>query len=338
MDAFWRCQRMPEWGKWNPIRIPDGIRQHVSHESDDDPMQSWNASDWDDPDASGWIDRIKPSHLGQWLLLGAALLFGAGFILWTFQFSPITHRNPWTFVAFGWPGSLAAVYVVGREHGFTQNEEIDWTFITTGRSIRLLPGEFVERFGNGEIKHIRYNIIKSRSYGAFKFNFLKLGDLDQNREDLMTKAKESNRGPDSKARMLLPGTLTGEDTDTILGRVFGVHGSTPEYIDNGSETDMRVTNPNRLDDDIAKDVLKQLEMFDRRIIPELKSEIETLETLKERYKTRAEAERDPELDRIFGAIDTVSNMMDRRSADSSDEDEDSETDEITERAREQVSA
>jgi len=201
--------------------------------------------------------------------------------------------------------------------------------------VRTLPGKFVGRFGNGDIQHAKFQIMKSRSYGAFRFQFLKLGDLEASRDQLMSKATGTNREPDSPARLLLPGPLTGENSDTVLGRVFGVHGGAVEYHDSGQETDMRVTNPATLDDDIASDVLSQLELYDQRIIPELKAEIRTVETQKNRYKQRAEAERDPELDRVFSAVDTMSSLI-RRSPNRGKSDDDGEVDEITERAREQV--
>lgn len=328
---------MGKISKWSPLRIPGAFRQYADDggSGSGDPMDSWDASDWENPDEQGWKARITPNHAGQWLILGAVLLFAMGFILWIGQFSQATHQNPWTLVATLWPASLFGVYVYGRERGFQANQALDWTFITTGRSVRVLAGKFVERFGEGDVKHVKFTPIKTRSYGAFRFKTLKLGDLEANRDKLMSKATGSNRGPKDDARIELPGPLTGENTNTILGRVFGVHGGAVEFHDSGHEVDMRVTNPSTLDEDIAADVLSQLELFDQRIIPELKSEIQTVETQKNRYKQRAEAERDPELDRMFSAVDTMSQLINRRGR-STSSDEDDEVDEITEKAREQV--
>jgi hypothetical protein len=328
---------MSKISKWSPLRIPGAFRQSTDQtEGSDDPMDSWDASDWDDPDSGGWKQRLKPNHTGQWLILGAVFTVFVGVVLWLGQFFPLTHQNPWTLVAVFWPASLAVTYVKGREDGFLANSRLDWTFITTGRSVRVLPGKFVSRFGQGDIQHIKFTPLKSRVYGAFRFNFLKLGDLEADREHLMSKASGTNRGPDSDARLLLPGPLTGENTSTVLGRVYGVHGGAVEYHDSGQETDMRVTNPSTLDDDIAADVLNQLELYDHRIIPELKAEINTVETQKNRYKQRAEAERDPELDRVFSAVDTISSLLQRDGRRRNGSDEDGDVEEINERARERV--
>lgn len=330
---------MSKLGKWNPLKIPDAWRSSTDQTKDSgDPMTSWDASDWDEPDDGGWKDRLTPNHAGQWLILGAAVAVFMGVVMFLGRFFSLAHQNPWTLVFFIWPASLAVTYVKGREDGFLRNRALDWTFITTGRSVRVLPGKFVERFGNGDIQHVKFTPLKSRVYGAFGFNFLKLGDLEADRENLMSKATGTNRGPESEARVLLPGPLTGENTDTVLGRVYGVHGGAVKYHDSGQETDMRVTNPNTLDDDIAADVLNQLELYDQRIIPELKSEVRTVETQKNRYKQRAEAERDPELDRLMSSVDTIANIIrgDGRRGRANGSEGDSEVDEISERAREQV--
>jgi len=332
---------MPSIGKWNPLRIPDAFRSSTDKKKDSgDPLNSWDASDWDEPDSGGWLDRITPNHAGQWFIVAAIVAGFMGVTLWLGKFFPIAHRNPWTLVAFLWPASLALTYVKGREDGFMKNRALDWTFITTGRSVRVLPGKFVERFGNGDIQHVKFTPLKSRSYGAFAFSFLKLGDLEADRENLVSKATGSNRGPDSEARILLPGPLTGENSGTVLGRVYGVHGGALEYHDSGHETDMRVTNPNTLDDDVAADVLNQLEIYNQRIIPELKSEVRTVETQKNRYKQRAEAERDPELDRLLSSVDTISSIIrgDGRRRNSPESTDDDEVSEISERAREQVNS
>lgn len=329
---------MSKVDKWSPLRIPGALRQYSDKTEDSGgPMDSWDASDWDDPDSQGWMARLTPNHTGQWLIAGAFVMFVMGFTLWMGQFIPLTHQNPWTLVAFLWPASILLDRVHARESGFNAASRLDWTFITTGRSIRVLPGKFVERFGEGDIQHIAFTPLKSRSYGAFRFNFLKLGDLEANREKLMSKATGTNREPDSDARMLLPGPLTGENTDTVLGRVFGVHGGAVQFHDSGKDTDMRVTPPSTLDDDIAADVLNQLELYDQRIIPELKSEIRTVEQQKTRYKQRAEAERDPELDRLLSSVDTISSIIRGSHGQRGNTGEsDGEVDEITERAREQV--
>lgn len=300
-------------------------------------MNSWDASDWDEPGSGGWLDRLTPNHTGQWFVVGAVLTLFIGFTLWIGQFFPLTHRNPWTLAgAYGIAAPILA-YVKGREDGFMRNRALDWAFITTGRTVEVIPGKFKKRFGNGDIKHVKFTPLKSRVYGAFDFNFLKLGHLEADRENLMSKAEETNRGPDSDAHLSLPGPLTGENSDTVLGRVYGVHGGSMEYHDSGNEIDMRITNPNTLDDDIAGDVLNQLELYDQRIIPELKSELRTVETQKNRYKNRAEAERDPELDRLLSSVDVISSIIrgDGRRR-SGSEDEDSEVSEISERAREQI--
>lgn len=327
---------MSKVDKWSPLRIPGKFRQYASQtEGSDDPLDSWDASDWDDPDKQGIIGRITPNHAGQWLIVAAVVLFGVGVLLWLGKFFQLTHRNPWTLVAFLWPASLLVKHVHGREVGFNKASDIDWTFIINGRSLTVIPGVFVERFGKGDIKHYKITPIKSRAYGAYRFKTLKLGDLDAKRENLISKAKESNRGPESDARIELPGTLTGENTETILGNVYGVHGGSVDYHDSGSEVDMRVTNPNTLNDDIANDVLTQLQLYDQRIIPELKSEIETVESQKQRYKQRAESERDPELDRIFGAMDKMSDLINRNSR-STSTDSDDDVDDINQRAKESV--
>lgn len=335
---------MSKIDQWSPLRIPGAVRQYVSERDrdgsggGDEPLTSWDPTDWDDPEKGGWKDRITPNHLGQWLLLGAIIALVIGFILWLGQWFPLTHRNPWTLVAFSWPASVAVMYVKGREDGFNANRELDWAAIVTGRSVSVIPGKFVERFGRGDIKHIKFKLQKSRSYGAFRFKFLKLADLNQDREDLMSKATGTNRGPEDPAHLELPGPLTGEDTDTPLGRVFGVHGSGLDYHDSGNDVDLRVLPPSNLDEGLANDVLNQLELYDQRIIPELWSEIETVETQKNRYKQRAEAERDPELDRVFSAVDQMSTLLNRnghRTRDGSG-DGDGEVDEISQRAKEQV--
>lgn len=327
---------MADIRKWSPLRIPDAFRQHSSKTGgSDDPMDAWDASDWDDPDAEGWKQRLTPNHQGQWLILGAIALFAMGVVLWTGQFVPLTSRNPWTFVVTLWPASLLVVYVLGRETGFMRNQDLDWAFVTTGRTVRVLPGRFVERFGEGDVKHVKFALLKSRSHGAFNFNFLKLGDLEANRDKLMTKASGTNRGPDSPAHLLLPGALTGENTDTVLGTVFGVHGGAVEFHDGGSETDMRVTNPSTLDDDVAGDVLNRLELFDKRVIPMLKEQLQTVETQKNQYKQRAEAERDPELERMFQAMETVTDLV-RRPGRARGSEDNSEVEEISDRAKEQV--
>jgi len=328
---------MSKIGKWSPLRIPDAFKMYSDEkEGSDDPMDQWDASDWDDPEAEGWRSRLTPDHIGQWMILIAGAFLSVGAILWLGRFFPLAHQNPWTIVAAAWPASLLLMYVFAREHGFRATQNLQWAFITTGRSVKVIPGKFVERFGNGDIQHIKFTPLKSRSYGAFLFKYLKLGDLDANRDKLMTKAKGTNRGPDSDATMLLPGPLTGENTDTVLGRVFGVHGGAVEFHDSGSETDMRITNPTTLDDDIAADVLNQLEMYDQRIIPELKSEVQTVETQKNRYKQRAEAERDPELDRIFSGIDTVSSIIRRDGRSRNTQNGDDEVSEVSEQARDVI--
>lgn len=330
---------MPDIGKWSPLRIPDAFRSSTDKSADSgDPMNSWDASDWDEPDSGGWLSRITPNHAGQWMILGAALTVFMGLILWLGKFFSVTHQNPWVLaVAYGIAAPILA-YVKGREDGFMRNQALDWAFITTGRSVRVLPGKFVERFGNGDIQHIKFTPLKSRVYGAFSFNFLKLGDLEADRENLISKATNTNRKPESEARVLLPGPLTGENTDTVLGRVYGIHGGDVEYHDSGHETDMRVTNPNTLDDDIAADVLSQLQLYDQRIIPELKSVIRTVETQKERAKARAEAERDPEMDRVLSVVDKMSEIIrgNGRRGGGDGTNGDGEVDEINDRAREQV--
>lgn len=322
--------------KWSPLRIPDAFRQHSSKtEGSDDPMNSWDPSDWDDPDSNSRLERIKPNHMGQWLIVGAGFMVLIGVILFLGQFFPLTSRNPWTLVAVFWPASLMVVHVRAREAGFNAAKKLEWAFITTGRSVRVIPGRLKGRFGEGDIQHFKYNPLKSRSYGAYRFNFLKLADLEANREDLMAKAKDTNRGPDSDAHMLLPGPLTGENSESVLGKVYGVHGGSIKYHDSGSETDMRVTNPSTLDDDIAGDVLNHLELYDQRIIPQLYSELETVESQRDRFKQRAEAEQDPQLDRIFGAIDRMSSMFDGRKR-STEDSEETESQEIAKQAREEL--
>lgn len=325
-------------GKWSPLRIPDAFRQYTDQTEDSgDPFNSWDASDWNDPEASGLKSRLTPNHAGQWMILGAAVFLFLGFILWLGQFFPLTHRNPWTLVAFAWPASLLVAHVHAREVGFNAASRLEWAFITTGRSVRVIPGKFAGRFGEGDIQHVKFNMLKSRSYGAFRFNFLKLGDLEASRDKLVSKAHGTNRGPDSLATLLLPGPLTGENADTAIGRVFGVHGGAVQFHDSGDETDMRVTPPATLDDAVAADVLNQLELYDQRIIPELKAEIRTVEVQKNRYKQRAEAERDPELDRMLSSVETMAEIIRGSGRQRSrSRDSDSEADEITRRAREQV--
>lgn len=334
----WGRESMSKVGKWSPIRIPGVLRQHSDKtEGSNDPMDAWDASEWDDPDASGWKDRLTPNHAGQWFIAGAAILVLIGVILWLGTFFPLASRNPWTLVAVLWPASLLVVHVRAREVGFSAVKNLEWAFVIAGRSVRVIPGKFVERFGNGEIQHVSFTPLKGRSYAAYRFNYVKLGDLEADRENLISKATGTNRGPDSEARIELPGPLTGENTNTVLGRVFGVHGGPPTYHDSGQNVDMRVTNPDRLDDEIAADVLTQLQLYDQRIIPELKSEIKTVETQKSRYKQRAEAERDPELDRVFSAVDTMSTLINQRDGRRKNGDsEDDDVREITERAKEQV--
>lgn len=328
---------MSKVDKWSPIRIPSAFRGSTDKTSDSgDPMNSWDASDWDEPEDDGWMNRLTPNHAGQWLILGAVLTMFMAFIMWIGQFFPLASGNPWT-LAVGY--AIAApilTYVKGREDGFMMNRRLDWAFITTGRSVRVIPGKFVERFGNGDIQHVKFTPLKSRVFGAFKFNFLKLGDLEADRENLVSKATDSNRGPESEARFLLPGTLTGENTDTVLGQVFGVHGGSLEFHDSGNETDMRVTNPNTLDDDIAADVLNQLEMFSQRLIPELKAEIRTVETQKNRYQQRAEAERDPELDRLMSSMDTILSLVQNNGRRRGSNTADDEVEDINDLAREAV--
>lgn len=324
-------------GKWSPVKIPDAFRQYTrKDEGSDDPRDSWDASRWDDPDARTLRERLKPNHGGQWLILGAVLLFGFGAMLWMTQFVPVASGNPWTLVAVAWPASLALAWVHGNERGFSRHRNLDWAFITTGRSVEALPGKFVDKFGNGDMQHIRFKLLKSRSYGGFQFRFLKLADLEANRDRLMNKAVASNRAPDSPAYLELPGPLTGENTNTVLGRVFGTHGGAMVYHDGGADVDLRITNPSNLDDDIASQVLEQLEILDKKVVPHLESEIQTLETLKQRYKTRAEQERDPELDRMFETVDRLTALVNRPRGRSGVSDEDSDVDEIRERAREQV--
>lgn len=329
---------MGKISKFSPLRIPDAFRQYASASGSDDPMDSWDPSEWDDPDSEGWRARLTPNHAGQWFIAAAAFLGFVAVILWSFQFVPLTHRNPWTFVFFGWPATLLVAYVVGREHGFMQNKALDWSFVITGRSLHIIPGKFVERFGTGDIQHIKFSPLKRRSYGAFNFTHLKLGDLEANREKLMSKATGSNRGPDSPAYLRLPGPLTGESSDTVLGRVFGVHGGDVQFHDSGQDTDMMVSKPSNLDDDIAGDVLNHLNLLDTRVIPELKRTISTVETQKERLRQRAEAERDPELDRMFDAVETMSKILRPQNRSANTGDTDREVEEINERAREQLNS
>lgn len=312
--------------KWSPLRIPDGLKQYASESADDGttPLDDWDPQEWNNPESTSWKQKVTPSHMGQWLILFSLGFLIIGGLFWTGQFR-VGSGNPWVLTLTLVPAAYLVGTVLGREKGFSRVADLEWTFVKDGNFLRVLPCRFVERFGDAE--HVKVELVKSRSYGAYTFDYVTLADLDGDRDKLMAKAYQSGRGPNSRARALLPGPLTSETSDTVLGTTFGVSGGA-DYHDNGSDSDIRFSSPDSLHDDVAADVLQQLQLYDERIIPQLREELSTLEIIKERHRKRAVKERDPELDRMMESVEQMSKIM--QTSDVEDADGRSTADEVTE--------
>lgn len=263
----------------DPRRVTRRVRRWVSYDSEpssEEEREIFDAHTWDDETSPSWRDRLTPSTPAGWFLAAGLAVLVFGITVWGIKFFPGAYRNPDTLLGAvllaGWP----VMYVWGGHRAFERlRNTVEWSILYYGTDLDVRPGKTVGTTDG----HSKFVPMKGMSVGGYRPKYLQLKDVYPPAEVTKLKSKLHRVGSDGSGECvdrLHKRSTKSAETDTI-GPVHVTHtsGLVPDRW--GVETDRHTKPPNLFDEEVGRQLTRELEHKAEIQIPALQEKMELLE-------------------------------------------------------------
>lgn len=261
----------------DPRRVTRGIRRFISYSGKPANAEDiFDSHTWDDASKPGLKARLTPNTTAGWLLLTGFFIFLIGFTFWAIRFFPGAYRNPDTLIFSFLIAMIPTAYVKGRQSGFKRVSRFDWSILFNGEWGRVRFGRIKGKTDDG---HWKFTAAKGVSYGGWNPSFLQVRDLwpPSQVKNLRSKLHRVGRDGSGDAIDRIDKNTTQETETETLGRVLITQTDGLEDDEFGAETDRFTTKPNLFDEEVGRQLTRELEQKAEIQIPELQKQIELLQ-------------------------------------------------------------
>lgn len=282
------------------------VRKYPRDDEDrPDPTAVHSPGRRDDPETPPFLERIRPSTLGQWSAVFVILSFFASTFLYVSRLFPPGYHNPATLVI----GLLVAGYPVVslwfREQGFKARGDLDTVIHKYGTPSTRLTTQSILAKVESHGENFRYKEVKRLGFGGFVLDWLRLGDVVDPHDGRLDSKRHRDR--DDPSFTEIDSRFTAKDNSEVLGDVYITDAGDLEYDFEAADVDRRTTPPEYLSKDATGMIITELQFAQRRE-DAAREEIGVLEDLLEDIRLRVEEEQLPELDRALKITDRVNRI------------------------------
>lgn len=263
----------------DPRRVTRRVRRWVSYDGEngsEGKREIFDSHTWEEEGKTPVRERIKPSTPAGWFLWSGVSILAVGILIWGLKFFPGAYRSPTTIITAvllaGWP----VMYVFGNHRAFARlREEFDWSALYYGTDLELRAGKIVGSTDG----HPQFVPMKGLSYGGYNPSYLELRDVFPPSEVPKLRSKLHRAKKDGSGEVidrLHKRTTRTVETDTI-GKVMVTHTSDLVPDKHGVETDRFTKPPDLFDEEVGRQLTRELEHKAEIQIPALKQQMELLD-------------------------------------------------------------
>lgn len=308
--------------KFNPFNWPDHLRQRRPKDPDDPSARDvHDPHTWDDPDPS-LRERLTPSTVAQWLVLGAGLLLTVGLVMYLYPVFGPAFRNPLALGALVFIAYSVGIYLKGRQDGIR-------AYIDMAKSLVYYGDDFDIRLGDDRGEQGGRSLFTPAvdlNYGGYSARPLKKRDLPYDASKLRTNT--SDDAGEEPVVDRLNATTIKKNTENF-GTVMFTHASDLDYDEFGVYSDRYTPLPDEMDEDVVENVNTLIDSLEHSI-KTLDQKVDMYQESNEELRSVKESQTAPQLKQTLQLLTILRGVFnqDGRRSDSPMEDLENPYDEL----------